>query len=271
VNNAIKYSGDGKWVRLEVRSVDSGWPSRCPTGHRHPEERAEEDLREVLPGEDSLVHETKGSGLGLPLVQHIMEAHGGEVQVESTPGKGSTFTLVLPVTQPKRKREKILIVEDEPDMVLGLKDNFEFEGYEVLTAADGQSGLERARQGKPDLVILDIMLPKLSGLEVCKTLRGEGFEAPIIMLTARGQEIDKVVGSSWGRTTTSRSRSPSASCWPGCARSCGAPTAARSGSPNTVLRRGARLRDLPREEGRRTPRLVAARVRAAQIPDRAQG
>ncbi len=93
---------------------------------------------------------------------------------------------------------KILIVEDEPDMILGLKDNFEFEGYEVLTAADGVAGLERARGHKPDLVILDIMLPKLSGLEVCKTLRGEGFEAPIIMLTARGQEIDKVVGLELG-------------------------------------------------------------------------
>jgi two-component system alkaline phosphatase synthesis response regulator PhoP len=83
-------------------------------------------------------------------------------------------------------------------MVLGLKDNFEFEGYEVVTASDGAAGLERARSVKPDLVILDIMLPKLSGLEVCKTLRGEGFEAPIIMLTARGQEIDKVVGLELG-------------------------------------------------------------------------
>jgi len=93
---------------------------------------------------------------------------------------------------------KILIVEDEPDMILGLKDNFEFEGYEVLTASDGAAGLDRARSVKPDLLILDIMLPKLSGLEVCKTLRGEGFNAPIIMLTARGQEIDKVVGLELG-------------------------------------------------------------------------
>jgi len=93
---------------------------------------------------------------------------------------------------------KILIVEDEPDMVLGLKDNFEFEGYEVVTASDGVTGLERARTQKPDLLILDIMLPKLSGLEVCKTLRGEGYEGPILMLTARGQEIDKVVGLELG-------------------------------------------------------------------------
>jgi two-component system alkaline phosphatase synthesis response regulator PhoP len=95
-------------------------------------------------------------------------------------------------------KSKVLIVEDEPDMILGLKDNFEFEGYEVITAADGPAGLDRARATKPDLVILDIMLPKLSGLEVCKTLRGEGFENPIIMLTARGQEIDKVVGLELG-------------------------------------------------------------------------
>ena len=93
---------------------------------------------------------------------------------------------------------KILIVEDEPDMVLGLKDNFEFEGYEVITAGDGAAGLERARAVKPDLLILDIMLPKMSGLDVCKTLRGEGFAAPILMLTARGQEIDKVVGLELG-------------------------------------------------------------------------
>ena len=97
-----------------------------------------------------------------------------------------------------KPRSKILIIEDEPDMVLGLKDNFEFEGYEVITAPDGATGLERARTHKPDLVILDIMLPKLSGLEVCKTLRGEGFETPIMMLTARGQEIDKVVGLELG-------------------------------------------------------------------------
>jgi len=68
----------------------------------------------------------------------------------------------------------------------------------VTTATDGQSGLERARSLKPDLIVLDVMLPKLSGLEVCKTLRGEGYEGPILMLTARGQEIDKVVGLELG-------------------------------------------------------------------------
>jgi two-component system alkaline phosphatase synthesis response regulator PhoP len=102
------------------------------------------------------------------------------------------------MTQQEVRASRILIVEDEPDMALGLKDNFEFEGYQVLTATDGQAGLERARKERPDLVILDIMLPRISGLEVCKTLRSEGFDSPIVLLTARGQEIDKVVGLELG-------------------------------------------------------------------------
>ena len=89
---------------------------------------------------------------------------------------------------------KILIVEDEPKMVIGLRDNFQFEGYQVLVANDGEAGIECAIENKPDLVILDLMLPKLSGLDVCRRLRSRGFSQPILMLTARGQEIDKVVG-----------------------------------------------------------------------------
>jgi len=93
---------------------------------------------------------------------------------------------------------KILIVEDEPGMVAGLRDNFEFEGYQVLSAMDGVSGLERALDDSPDLVILDVMMPRMSGLDVCKQLKSRRPAIPIIMLTARGQEIDKVVGLELG-------------------------------------------------------------------------
>lgn len=93
---------------------------------------------------------------------------------------------------------KILVIEDELDMSLGLKDNFEFEGYEVLTAADGETGLNMAVETHPDLIILDIMLPKKSGFEVCKELRAQNIKTPVIMLTARGQEIDKVLGLELG-------------------------------------------------------------------------
>jgi DNA-binding response OmpR family regulator len=93
---------------------------------------------------------------------------------------------------------KILIVEDEPGMVAGLRDNFEFEGYQVLSAMDGVSGLERALADSPDLVILDVMMPRMSGLDVCKQLKAKRPAIPIIMLTARGQEVDKVVGLELG-------------------------------------------------------------------------
>jgi DNA-binding response OmpR family regulator len=96
------------------------------------------------------------------------------------------------------KMTRILIVEDEPAMVSGLRDNFEFEGYEVITAADGVEGLGRALEDSPDLVVLDVMMPRMSGLDVCKQLKVKKPALPIIMLTARGQEVDKVVGLELG-------------------------------------------------------------------------
>ena len=95
-------------------------------------------------------------------------------------------------------KTRILIVEDEPAMVAGLRDNFEYENYEVISAEDGLAGLERALKDNPDLIVLDVMMPKMSGLDVCKQLRAKRPEIPIIMLTARGQEVDKVVGLELG-------------------------------------------------------------------------
>jgi DNA-binding response OmpR family regulator len=89
---------------------------------------------------------------------------------------------------------KVLIIEDEPNMVLGLKDSCEYEGYEVAVARNGKEGLEKATTEKPDIILLDVMLPLMSGIDVCRTLRTRGIETPILMLTARSQEIDKVVG-----------------------------------------------------------------------------
>ena len=83
-------------------------------------------------------------------------------------------------------------------MVAGLRDNFEYEGYDVISADDGVSGLERALADDPDLVVLDVMMPRMSGLDVCKQLKAKRPSLPIIMLTARGQEIDKVVGLELG-------------------------------------------------------------------------
>jgi two-component system alkaline phosphatase synthesis response regulator PhoP len=89
---------------------------------------------------------------------------------------------------------RVLIVEDDPSMAAALRDGFESEGYEVRVANDGTSGLSAAVSDPPDLLILDVMLPKMSGLDLCRKLREDGSRVPIIMLTARSQEIDKVIG-----------------------------------------------------------------------------
>ncbi|HEY9117423.1 MAG TPA: response regulator transcription factor, partial [Roseivirga sp.] len=93
---------------------------------------------------------------------------------------------------------KILIVEDEPSMRLGLKDNLEFESYQVELAIDGAEGLKKATSGNFDLIILDVMMPKMSGFDVCKAMRREGVMTPIIFLTAKSEEIDKVLGLELG-------------------------------------------------------------------------
>jgi DNA-binding response OmpR family regulator len=91
-------------------------------------------------------------------------------------------------------KEKILIIEDEEVLVKGLKLNLEAEGYEVDWALDGEDGLAKALRGAPDLVLLDIMLPKMDGLDVCRELRRRSVDVPVVMLTAKSEEVDKVVG-----------------------------------------------------------------------------
>jgi len=93
----------------------------------------------------------------------------------------------------KATRKRILVVDDEPTLVATVKYNLEREGYGVDTAADGEGAINRAREGRPDLVILDVMLPVIDGFEVCRLLRRE-MNVPIIMLTAKTEEVDRVVG-----------------------------------------------------------------------------
>ena len=93
---------------------------------------------------------------------------------------------------------KLLIVEDEPSILRGLADQFRREGYDVHTAADGNSGYATIRSEKPDLIILDLMLPGLSGYEICRKLRAGGDQTPVLMLTARGEEADRVIGLDMG-------------------------------------------------------------------------
>jgi len=94
--------------------------------------------------------------------------------------------------------EHILIVEDEPTIATGLRDDLELEGFAVEVADDGTAALSRILEGKLDLILLDLMLPGMDGLEVCRQARLKGVRTPVIMLTAKGQEVDKVVGLELG-------------------------------------------------------------------------
>jgi len=93
---------------------------------------------------------------------------------------------------------KVLIVEDDPAILRGLADNLRFEKYDVLTATDGEAGYKLQHTQSPDLIVLDLMLPRMTGLELCRKLRTEGQQVPILMLTARGEEADRVVGLDLG-------------------------------------------------------------------------
>lgn len=93
---------------------------------------------------------------------------------------------------------RILMIEDDPAMVVALGDGLRQEGYAVVVKTDGEAGLVEAKANPPDLILLDVMLPKMSGHDVCRTLRGQGSGVPVIMLTARSQEMDKVVGLKLG-------------------------------------------------------------------------
>lgn len=93
---------------------------------------------------------------------------------------------------------RVLIVEDDPAILRGLADNVRFESYEVFTATDGETGYRLARDKSPDVIVLDLMLPRMSGYEVCRKLRAEGVQTPILMLTARGEEADRILGLDLG-------------------------------------------------------------------------
>jgi DNA-binding response OmpR family regulator len=93
---------------------------------------------------------------------------------------------------------KILVVEDEPNIGRGLKDNLEFEGYQIDLATDGAAGLNLILTNHYDLILLDVMMPEMSGFDVCKKAREKGIEVPIILLTAKSEEFDKVLGLELG-------------------------------------------------------------------------
>jgi DNA-binding response OmpR family regulator len=102
------------------------------------------------------------------------------------------------MSEAKAGQPRILLVEDEPALARGLSDTLRANGFDVTVAADGERGLDAAVNGQVDLILLDVMLPKINGYEICRAVRAQGIDVPIVMLTARGQEQDVILGLNLG-------------------------------------------------------------------------
>ena len=188
----------GRWCsRWRIRGIGI-----APSEQRRIFERFYQSDRRL-----SRTHE--GCGLGLSIVRSVVRAHGGSVSVQSAPGVGSTFTVQLPTAEEGRKRpssdhrlkspwKPFSSSKTTPRFRAGLKDNFSFQGYNVLLAADGEKGFALAVDARPDLIVLDLMLPRMNGYEICRRLRREHLEIPVLMLTAKGEESDVVLGLELG-------------------------------------------------------------------------
>src|SRR5262245_61458651 len=112
--------------------------------------------------------------------------------VRSRSGFPSLLARVGPTPRKRFSMIKVLVVEDDPAILRAITDNLRFDGYEVVTAHDGEAGERLHRTHKPDLMILDLMMPRLGGLELCRRLRAEGAATPILMLTAKSEEADRI-------------------------------------------------------------------------------
>ena len=201
VDNAIKYGGDAKWVGIRAKASSEG--------RKHEVLITIADKGPGIPAED-LPHLFRvllswQEGPGRTSAWKRPRARAGSPNHRGTrrenrrqERQGTRHNFQRPPPRERRVKEimkfRVLLVEDEPGLVLTLSDRLVNEGYAVAAAGDGEEGLKQATSESFDLVILDVMLPGKSGFDVCRDLRQKGFQKPILMLTARGQVTDKVVG-----------------------------------------------------------------------------
>ena len=159
---------------------------------------------------DTMTAKPQGTGLGLPISRQIIEHFGGRLWVESVTGEGATFSFTLPLNRARYRQpadqiggemgERILIADDEPNIVVSLEYLMKREGFEVAVANDGEAALKAVASLRPDLILLDIMLPKKDGFEVCQQIRAnpEWRGVKVVMLTAKGRDTEVTKGLALG-------------------------------------------------------------------------
>ena len=216
VDNAVKYAGDGGEVRCSCGARRAAWRCRCATAASGISAEDQQRIFErFYRANNARVRNVRGSGIGLSLVKHIAEAHGGRVEVESALGRGATFTVFVPVAPlvtPAPEEARRLVSHPrlaagrgrrppaDPDHRGRARSGARparragVRGVRVISSGLGREGVRLLRERGPDLVLLDLMLPDMNGFAVCEEIRSTHPLVPIIMLTARSQETDKIRG-----------------------------------------------------------------------------
>ena len=206
LSNAYKFTPEGGKISVSAKVTDSQVQvDVADTGTGISAQDQKRLFTKFYRVDSSTTREVGGSGLGLTIAKSIVEMHGGKIWVESKPGKGSTFNFTLPTvapvkpsvhpeTLPGTSRKKILVVDDEPDVTRLVTVYLEKSSYQVIVATSGQEALDKARQERPDLITLDILLPDMDGFAVLERLRAEPDTAsiPVLVLTIV-QDRDKAI------------------------------------------------------------------------------
>jgi CheY-like chemotaxis protein/anti-sigma regulatory factor (Ser/Thr protein kinase) len=216
LSNAYRYTPAGGTITLTVRPVLGAVQiDVCDTGIGIDKKDQERIFERFYRANHPQVNQESGTGLGLPIVRSLVELHGGKVWVQSEPGQGSTFSFTLPVadtdpaawktslshqTASEGEMAKILIAEDEKDIRELIVFSLNFAGFEVVAAVDGQEALEKALEAKPDLIMMDVRMPRMTGYEACAKMKqmDELKHIPVVILSAKGQESEIQTGLNVG-------------------------------------------------------------------------
>ena len=202
LDNAVKFGPPDEVVIVSLET--GGATARLTVEDRGAGVPAADRRRIFEPFERGEARGSGGAGIGLAVVRRIVTEHGGTVTVEEVAvGRRAIRRLVAARRRTSRTNRRalsrmsmanLLLVEDNADLAYGLRNNLEIDGHTVDTVETGEAALERVRHRAPDLIVLDLMLPNLDGYQVLRRLRADGHEMPVLILTARTQEADKVLG-----------------------------------------------------------------------------